>query len=32
MLVFEGVYASTQALTAAGPARGAGRLVDSLLG
>jgi AcrR family transcriptional regulator len=32
MLVFEGVYASTQALTAAGPARAAGRLVDDLLG
>jgi hypothetical protein len=31
-LVFEGVYASTQALTATGPARAAGRLVDDLLG
>jgi hypothetical protein len=32
MLVFEGVYASRQALTAAGPARAAGRLVDDLVG
>lgn len=32
MLVFEGVYASTQALTADGPARAAARLVDDLLG
>jgi AcrR family transcriptional regulator len=32
MLVFEGVYASTQALTAAGPARAAKGLVGDLLG
>jgi AcrR family transcriptional regulator len=31
VLVFEGVYASAQALTASGPSRAAARLVDDLL-